>query len=116
VLDQYIREKVTREEAEHAAATYVLVGPDVSAKICRVIGYFTLNSFDLAKKQTPRRDRDKDLGRYQPVPALLLGRLALEIDFHRHGFRKRTAGFRATVDPDHSCNAGDRCRRRSCAR
>jgi hypothetical protein len=45
-------ENVTREEAEQAAATWVLVGPDVSAKIRRVIGYFSLNGFNLAKKQT----------------------------------------------------------------
>jgi GNAT superfamily N-acetyltransferase len=81
-LDAYIHTAATRDEEHHTAATYVLVDPDNRR---RVIGYFTLNSFALPKKQARRRDRDKHLGIYDPVPAVLIGRLALDTSVQGQG-------------------------------
>lgn len=74
-LDLYVQTTITRDEHQHTAAAYVLVDP---AAPSRVLGYFTLNSFAFARGQARRRDRDRSLGGYDPVPAVLIGRLALD--------------------------------------
>lgn len=84
-LDHYLRETVERDQDERTAVAYVLVDKDQPAKFRRVIGYFTLNSFAFPKKQARRRDQDRNLGRYNPVPAVLLGRLALDEAFQGRG-------------------------------
>jgi GNAT superfamily N-acetyltransferase len=80
-LDAYVQYALARDEDHHTAAGYVLVDTGDPADRRRVIGYFTLNSFGLPKKQARRRDRDKVLGIYDPVPAVLIGRLALDARF-----------------------------------
>lgn len=50
-----------------------------------MIGYFTLNSFAFPKEQGRRRDRDRHLGAYNPVPAILIGRLAPDESFQGQG-------------------------------
>src|SRR5207247_10656571 len=67
------------------AVTYGLVNPDEPPDHRRVMGYFTLNSFALARSQARRRDRDRHLGSYDPIPAVLIGRLALDITFQGQG-------------------------------
>jgi GNAT superfamily N-acetyltransferase len=84
-LDAYIRGRVERDELDHTAAAYVLVDPAEPAAARRVIGYFTLNSFALPKRQARRRDRQHHLGAYDPVPAVLIGRLALDAAFQGQG-------------------------------
>jgi GNAT superfamily N-acetyltransferase len=76
---------VERDEAQHTAVTYVLVSAQASEHPTRIIGYFTVNSFTLTRKQARRRDRDKHLGSYDPVPAVLIGRLALDSAFQGQG-------------------------------
>ena len=76
-LDTYIRSTRSRDEADRTAAAYVLVDKAEGANDRRVIGYFTLNSFAFPQEQGRRRDRDRHLGAYNPVPAILIGRLAL---------------------------------------
>lgn len=85
ILDAYVRETLTRDEAQHTAAAYALLRAADTAEPRRVIGYFTLSSFSLAKRQARRRDRDKHLGGYDPVPAVLIGRLALDLEFQGQG-------------------------------
>lgn len=73
-LDVYIHTTILRDEAQHTAAAYVLVEhPGAS----RVAGYFTLSSYAFSRRQASRRDRDRHLGAYDPVPATLIGRLAV---------------------------------------
>lgn len=73
-LDAYIHATIFRDEEEHTAAGYVLIErPDAS----RVVGYFTLSSYGFWRRQARRRDRDKHLGACDPVPATLVGRLAV---------------------------------------
>ncbi len=85
VLDGYIRTTVTRDEAHYPAAAYVAISPQRSSGPQRVFGYYTLNSFSFPRRQARRRDRDKYLGGYDPVPAVLIGRLALDQDFQGRG-------------------------------
>ena len=84
-LDDYIHTMVMRDEDQHTAAAYVLVDPAEPSTSRRVLGYYTLSSFALAKQQARRRDRDKHLGGYDPVPAVLIGRLALDAEFQGQG-------------------------------
>ena len=84
-LDEYVHNTVARDEAQHTAATYVLIDAAALSTPHRVFGYYTLNSFSFPRKQARRRDRDRRLGGYDPVPAVLIGRLALDRDFQRRG-------------------------------
>jgi GNAT superfamily N-acetyltransferase len=80
-LDEYLHNTV----AQHTAATYVLIDAAVQTTSHRVFGYYTLNSFSIPRRQARRRDRDRHLGGYDPVPAVLIGRLALDRDFQGRG-------------------------------
>ena len=84
-LDDYIRIHQERDENDHTAVTFVLVDREATSSPKPIIGYFTLNSFTLPRLQARRRDRDKYLGRYDPVPAVLIGRLALDARFQGRG-------------------------------
>lgn len=84
-LDDYVRRLVVRDEEQHTAAAYVLVDPAAVHQSRRVIGYYTISSFSLTRNQARRRDRDKHLGAYDPVPAALIGRLALAIEVQGQG-------------------------------
>ncbi len=77
-LDSYLIERLDREEADRAAVAYVLVARSEPETARLVIGYFTLNSFALPKKQARRRGQDKILLSYSSVPAVLIGRLAVD--------------------------------------
>lgn len=85
ILDDYLRGAVARDEAQFTAAAYVALTPARSSEPQRVFGYFTLNSFSFPKQQARRRDRDKLLGAYDPVGAVLIGRLALDREFQGRG-------------------------------
>lgn len=84
-LDEYIRLHQERDEHDHTAVTFVLVEKEAISNPKRILGYFTLSSFALPRQQARRRDRDKHLGRYNPVPAVLLGRLAIDTRFQGQG-------------------------------
>lgn len=75
-LDAYIHATISRDRQQRTAVAYVLIDP---AAPSQVFGYFTLNSFSFSRKQARRRDQDRFLGRYDPVPAVLIGRLAVAL-------------------------------------
>ena len=74
-----------RDEAQHTAVTYVPLDASEPSVQRRILGYFTLNSYTLARRQARRRDRDKHLGPYDPVPAVLIGRLAIDSAYQGQG-------------------------------
>jgi GNAT superfamily N-acetyltransferase len=84
-LDEYIRVHQERDENDHTAVTFVLLDKEAVSSPKQILGYFTLSSFALPRQQARRRDRDKHLGRYDPVPAVLLGRLAIDGRFQGQG-------------------------------
>jgi GNAT superfamily N-acetyltransferase len=65
--------------------TYVWTDAEQPVQPRAVLGYFTLNSFALERRQARRRDRDRNLGSYDPVPAVLIGRLALDESLQGQG-------------------------------
>ena len=54
-LDDYIRRTVTRDEAQRIAVTYVLLDAREPSVQRRILGYYTLNSYTLARSQARRR-------------------------------------------------------------
>ncbi|MBA2518220.1 MAG: GNAT family N-acetyltransferase [Chloroflexia bacterium] len=84
-LDAYIHRMLERDELDRTAVAYVLVRRTDAAPVRRVLGYFTLSSYSFSKRQARRRDRDRYLGAYDPVPAILIGRLALDTNYQGRG-------------------------------
>ncbi len=77
-LDTYIREIAASDERTHAATAFVMVDPDDAAMPRGIIGYFTLSAYAFQREQARRRDRDRSLPGYRIIPALLIGRFALD--------------------------------------
>ena len=76
VLDDWLRRRALQNEAGGASRTYV---------VClgkRVVGYYTLAAGAVTHAQAPGRIRRK---MPDPVPVMLLGRLAVDKDFQGRG-------------------------------
>jgi GNAT superfamily N-acetyltransferase len=84
-LDAYIHGMLERDELDRTAVAYVMLSRDEHTPVRRVLGYFTLSSYAFSKRQARRRDRDRYLGVYDPVPAILIGRLALDTEYQGRG-------------------------------
>jgi len=80
-LDQYIKEQARQDAKRHYAAPFVLVEKGKK----NISGYYTLSSFGINLEDLPEAVVKK-LPRYPIVPATLLGRLAVDEDYHRKGF------------------------------
>jgi GNAT superfamily N-acetyltransferase len=76
LLDDWLRRRAERNEASGASRTYVVcVGK-------KVIGYYTLAAGAVAHADAPGRIRRN---MPVPVPVMVLGRLAVDKDFHGQG-------------------------------
>lgn len=84
-LDDSLRDAAARDAVDRTAVAYVLLDAADPAPLRRILGYFTLNSFAFPKKRARRPDQDRTLGGYNPVPAVLIGRLALDTAFQGQG-------------------------------
>jgi GNAT superfamily N-acetyltransferase len=78
-LDAYLARQATQDIRRRIARVFVLVG-DTPA---RVQGYYTLSAADFEKAELPP-DMAKRLPHY-PVPAAMLGRLAIDQSCQGHG-------------------------------
>ena len=78
-LDRYLREQVTQDIRRRVAACFVAL-----AEGGRVAGYYTLASASLMLADLPA-DIAKKLPRYPTVPAVRMGRLAVDQAFKRQG-------------------------------
>jgi len=72
-LDRYLRRQAGQDTRKHVAATFVLVEEDRPA----VLGFYTLSATSLRFSDLPEPTAKK-LPRYPLVPAILLGRLAVD--------------------------------------
>ena len=79
-LDAYIQRQAGQDMRRDLAACYVLCEQGSS----QVIGYYTLSAASVQLAQLPD-DIAKKSGRYQHVPVLLLGRLAVDSRFQGQG-------------------------------
>jgi predicted N-acetyltransferase YhbS len=79
-LDAYIQRQARQDIRRDLAACYVLCIPGGS----QIIGYYTLSALAIEVTALPP-EMAKTAGRYQLVPAVLLGRLAVDIRFAGQG-------------------------------
>lgn len=78
-LDRYLREQVTQDVRRRVAACFVALADEQ-----RIAGYYTLASASLLLADLPA-STGKKLPRYPTVPAVRLGRLAVDLAFKGKG-------------------------------
>jgi len=78
-LNRYLREQVTQDVRRRVAACFVAV-----ADARRIVGYYTLASASLLLTDLPA-STGKKLPRYPTVPAVRMGRLAVDQRFEGQG-------------------------------
>lgn len=78
-LDIYLRQQVTQDSRRRITACFVALDVDN-----RIAGYYTLASASLLLSELPA-DIGKKLPRYPSVPAVRLGRLAVDQNFQGQG-------------------------------
>ncbi len=78
-LDRYLREQVTQDIRRRVAACFVALTGEQ-----RIVGYYTLASASLLLADLPP-GIGKKLPRYPTVPAVRMGRLAVDEDFTGQG-------------------------------
>lgn len=80
-LDRYFRQQAGQDERNRVARCFVLrqLASD------RVIGYYTLSAYGVRPSELPD-EVVRRLPRYPLIPAILLGRLAVDRRFHGQGF------------------------------
>lgn len=76
VLDDWLRRRAERNEASGASRTYVVCAGK------KVVGYYTLAAGAIAHVEAPGRIRRN---MPDPVPVIVLGRLAVDRAFHGQG-------------------------------
>jgi len=78
-LDRYLREQVSQDIRRHVATCFVAVDD-----AHRVVGYYTLASASVPLLSLTNDVRRK-LPRYPSIPAVCMGRLAVDVEFKRKG-------------------------------
>lgn len=78
-LNRYLREQVTQDIRRRVAACFVALSDRQ-----RIVGYYTLASASLLLSELPA-SIGKRLPRYPTVPAVRMGRLAVDRDFQGQG-------------------------------
>lgn len=79
-LDTYVRQQASQDMRRDLAACYVLRAADDSV----IVGYYTLSATSVAFTDLPS-DLAPEAGRYPAVPAVLLGRLAVDSRYQGQG-------------------------------
>jgi len=78
-LDRYLREQVSQDIRRRVAACFVALGEDQ-----RIVGYYTLATASVPLTDLPG-DIARKLPRYAAVPAIRMGRLAVDEAFKGQG-------------------------------
>lgn len=79
-LDRYLRQQAAQDTRRRVATCFVLVGNDEHVPI----GYYTLTVTGMALAELPKA-LAKRLPRFPRVPAILMGRLAIDARHQRQG-------------------------------
>ncbi|MFX1716194.1 GNAT family N-acetyltransferase [Paraburkholderia sp. A1RO-5L] len=79
VLDRYLREQVTQDIRRRVAGCFVMLDGNV------VAGYYTLSAVSVALADLPH-DVARRLPRYPAVPAVRMGRLAVDLQYRGEGY------------------------------
>lgn len=95
-LDTYLRNRASQDVRRKVASCFVAITPD-----SRVVGYYTLASTSLPLSGLPIGTQKK-LPRYPLVPAVRMGRLAVD-----HGYKGRSLGAMLLADALHRTIASE---------
>lgn len=76
VLNEWLRRRALQNQQSGASSTYVVLDQ------MRVVGYYSLAAGSVARETVPGRVR-RNVS--DPVPVVVLGRLAVDRDFHGQG-------------------------------
>jgi len=87
-LDRYLTQQAGQDTRRRFADTYVLY--DAEARL--IVGYYTLSAASISRKRLPA-ERIRKFPRYIDVPAILIGRLAVD-----HRYRGQGMGRRMLMD------------------
>lgn len=79
-LNTYLKTQSSQDHKKHIAVTYVMH----DLKKDSIAGYYTLSSTGLELKALPEKLKNK-LPRYPVLPATLIGRLAVDSNYHGKG-------------------------------
>lgn len=80
-LDRYLKTQANQDMQKRAAVTYVLTQPENST----IVGFYSLASTSVLPSAMPT-GLSKKLPKYEKIPAVLLGRLAVDIRHRNNGF------------------------------
>lgn len=81
LLDHYLQKQAGQDVKRKLSACYVLAVPETG----QVKGYYTLSSNSIALEDVPLAFQ-KNLPRsYTSIPTILLGRLAVDLSYHKQG-------------------------------
>jgi GNAT superfamily N-acetyltransferase len=80
-LDEYLKRRARQDAERHVAAVYVMVPADEPR---RIAGFYTLSGASVILAELPA-DLQKKLPRYPTIPAILLGRLARDVNLRGVG-------------------------------
>jgi GNAT superfamily N-acetyltransferase len=78
-LDRYLREQATQDRCRRVAACFVALDDDL-----RIAWYYSLSTTSVPLPDLPAEIQHK-LPRYPVVPAVRMGRLAVDVEFQRQG-------------------------------
>jgi len=79
-LDRYFRQQAGQDQRRGVAVPYVLADPATGA----VVGYYTLSTLSILAESLPD-ELTRKLPRYQALPAVLIGRLAVDQRYRGRG-------------------------------
>jgi GNAT superfamily N-acetyltransferase len=80
-LDAYLKTQANQDAKKKIAVTYVLCEPDSAV----IIGYYTISAASIETTRLPN-ELAKRLPRYDALPAMLIGRLAIDQHYRGQGF------------------------------
>lgn len=83
-LDRYFRQQATQDKRRSVAVPYVLVDSDTDA----IAGFYTLSSYSVYQADLPESFTRK-LPCYEMQPAILIGRLAVDLRYRGQGLGRR---------------------------
>jgi GNAT superfamily N-acetyltransferase len=75
-LDEWLKKKAYKNQLKGASRCFVICHGE------EVVGYYSLSAGAIAKEQVPKKSRRN---MPNPLPVLLLGRLAIDANYHNQG-------------------------------
>ncbi|MDP8052858.1 GNAT family N-acetyltransferase [Pasteurella atlantica] len=80
-LNHYFHKQASQDEKKNLSKCFVLINEE------RIIGYYTLSATSVGIHDIPKENIKKEI-RYPNIPAVLLGRLAIDKNFLKQGYGK----------------------------